>query len=119
MAGAYQTTGESAANGLGGWVNGLGDDSMTMLHGYKHLITFFTSFAWWRLEPYPTLAQGTLCLAEEGVRYALYLPNGAAHAPYIGVPNEGFTSRWYNPRAGQFADNPDTEGDWALLIEKE
>lgn len=119
MAGAYQTTGESAANGLGGWVNGLGDDSMTMLHGYKHLITFFTSFAWWRLEPYPTLAQGALCLAEEGVRYALYLPNGAAHAPDIGVPNEGFTSRWYNPRAGQFADNPDTEGDWALLIEKE
>src|SRR5436190_1993362 len=31
MAGCYQTTGESAANGLGGWVNGRGDDSMRML----------------------------------------------------------------------------------------
>ena len=41
MAGCYQTTGESARTGTGvapdtggGWVNGRGDDSMTMLRGY-------------------------------------------------------------------------------------
>ena len=56
MAGCYQTTGETANRGVGfppdtggGWVSGRGDDSMTMLRGYAHLVDFFTSFDWWRL----------------------------------------------------------------------
>jgi hypothetical protein len=44
MAGAYQTTGETAKRGTGvwpdtggGWVNGRGDDSMEMLNGMAHM----------------------------------------------------------------------------------
>jgi len=58
MAGGYQTTGERADTGTGwgpdtggGWINGRGDDSMVMLEGYGHIVDFFTSLPWWRLEP--------------------------------------------------------------------
>ena len=58
MAGGYQTTGERADTGTGwgpdtggGWINGRGDDSMTMLKGYGHIVDFFTALPWWRLEP--------------------------------------------------------------------
>lgn len=58
MAGGYQTTGERADTGAGwgpdtggGWINGRGDDSMTMLEGYGHIVDFFTLLPWWRLEP--------------------------------------------------------------------
>jgi len=58
MAGGYQTTGERADTGTGwgpdtggGWINGRGDDSMTMLEGYGHIVDFFTSMPWWRLNP--------------------------------------------------------------------
>ena len=58
MAGCYQTTGERADTGTGwgpdtggGWINGRGDDSMIMLKGYGHIVDFFTSIPWWKLEP--------------------------------------------------------------------
>jgi hypothetical protein len=58
MAGCYQTTGERADTGTGwgpdtggGWLNGRGDDSMTMLIGYGHIVDFFTSMRWWELNP--------------------------------------------------------------------
>ncbi len=58
MAGGYQTTGERADTGTGwgpdtggGWINGRGDDSMTMLVGYGHIVDFFTSIPWWQLAP--------------------------------------------------------------------
>jgi len=58
MAGCYQTTGERADTGTGwgpdtggGWLNGRGDDSMTMLQGYGRIVDFFTSIPWWTLEP--------------------------------------------------------------------
>ena len=42
MAGGYQTTGETARRGTnvwpdtgGGWMNGRGDDTMTMFQGYS------------------------------------------------------------------------------------
>ena len=45
MAGAYQTTGETARRGTnvwpdtgGGWINGRGDDTMNMLKGYAHMV---------------------------------------------------------------------------------
>lgn len=58
MSGCYQTTGERADTGTGwgpdtggGWLNGRGDDDMTMFIGYGHIVDFFTSIAWWKLNP--------------------------------------------------------------------
>jgi regulation of enolase protein 1 (concanavalin A-like superfamily) len=62
MAGGYQTTGERADRGTGwgpdtggGWINGRGDATMTMLEGYRRIMDFFTGIEWWRLEPDPGL----------------------------------------------------------------
>jgi len=58
MAGCYQTTGERADTGTGwgpdtggGWINGRGDESMVILKSYGHIVEFFTSIPWWKLEP--------------------------------------------------------------------
>jgi hypothetical protein len=62
MAGCYQTTGETAKRGTGvppnsggGWVNGRGDSTMTMLQGYAHMAQFFTSLPWWKTDPHDEL----------------------------------------------------------------
>ncbi|HZP80668.1 MAG TPA: DUF4038 domain-containing protein [Chthonomonadaceae bacterium] len=128
MAGGYQTTGESAANGLGGWINGRGDDSMTMLDGYAHLYDFFTGFDWWKLEPRPDLAHGALCLAEPGQRYIVYLPQGGS-ATLQAAPGS-YRASWFNPRTGTTRALPDATfpgwtcppapdtDDWALHLER-
>ncbi len=52
LAGGYQTTGERANSETGGgWLNGRGDESMTMLELYGHIYDFFTGIRWWELQP--------------------------------------------------------------------
>jgi hypothetical protein len=135
MTGAYQTTGETANRGTGfppdtggGWVNGRGDDSMTLLRGYAHLVDFFTSFDWWRAEPRHDLVEGPAqCLAETGEVYALYLPKpGRVKLTLQGALS--YRARWFNPRTGEWTEiadgsgpvwespEPPGEGDWALLL---
>jgi hypothetical protein len=134
MAGCYQTTGETANRGVGfppdtggGWVSGRGDEAMTMLRGYAHLVDFFTSFDWWRLTPRNDLARGgAFCLAETGKLYAVYLPRPASVTLALGSGN--YHARWFNPRSGQWSDAPVAsgprwtppapadDGDWALLL---
>jgi hypothetical protein len=123
MAGAYQTTGESAADGAGGWINGRrggGPGATDMLDGNRRLKEFFSSFAWWRLEPWPDLAGGAMCLAEPGARYVVYLPQGATEPPSVAVEGDlsEYAGRWYDPRVGAFAAAPDTAGDWAYFLER-
>ena len=48
-------------------MKGRGDDSMTMLEGYAHMVAFFTSFDWWDTEPQDEfVSDGTYCLAKPG-----------------------------------------------------
>jgi hypothetical protein len=134
MAGCYQTTGETANRGTGfppdtggGWVNGRGDDSMTLLRGNARLVDFFTSFDWWRLTPRNDLVRGGgFCLAETGKLYAVYLPRPASVTLALAPGN--YHARWFNPRSGQWSDAPVAsgprwsppapadDGDWALLL---
>lgn len=123
MAGGYQTTGESGANGLGGWTNGRGDASMTLLKSHAILMDFFTSFEWWKVNPMPELAGGAMCLAEPGKRYVVYLPNGGSVT--MSIDGRAFAAQWFNPRSGEYAPAigkdktwtaPD-EDDWVLLVE--
>jgi hypothetical protein len=86
MAGGYQTSGETARRGTnvwpdtgGGWMNGRGDDTMTMFQGYAHMVDFFASFEWWKTEPHDELVNnGNYCLAKPGELYAIYLPRGGS-----------------------------------------
>lgn len=134
MAGGYQTTGERADRGTGrgpdsggGWLTGRGDNEMTMLEGYGHIVTCFTDLEWWKMEPRDDVAsQGVYCLAEPGRQYLVYLPAGGKVDVKLG---EGkYMARWFNPRTGQWTaigeatgpkwsspNSPDSK-DWAIVL---
>jgi len=134
MASTYQTTGETAKRGTGvppdtggGWVNGRGDQSMTLLELQSHMVDFFTSFEWWKAEPHDELVDnGAFCLAEPGKAYAVYLPHGG-QVTIVLAPGT-YQARWFQPRTGQTLELPPVKGtqwtspksrdidDWALLL---
>jgi hypothetical protein len=137
MAGAYGTAGETAKRGVniwpdtgGGWINGRGDDTMTMLRGYAHMVDFFTSFEWWKTEPHDELVDsGAYCLAQPGEIYAVYLPNAGKVTVQLAPGN--YTAKWFNAFTGEIIPLPPVRGpkwtspaapgwlDWALLLEKD
>ena len=136
MAGAYQTAGETARRGTnvwpdtgGGWMNGRGDDSMTMLQGYAHMVDLFTSFEWWKTEPHDELVnKGNYCLAEPGKVYVIYLPRGGRAT--VQLPGGTYDGMWFDPSTGEKIALPSVRGplwcsppapnnnDWALLLQK-
>ena len=137
MAGGYQTTGESARRGTnvwpntgGGWMNGRGDDTMTMLQGYGHMVDFFTSFEWWKTNPHDELVgNGNYCLAKPGEVYAVYLPAGGSTVVKLGAGS--YRVRWFNAITGEWQALPSAKGpswvsptapgpnDWAILLQRE
>lgn len=136
MAGGYQTTGETARRGTnvwpdtgGGWMNGRGDDTMTMLKGYAHMVDFFTSFEWWKAEPHDELVtQGNYCLAKLGDLYVVYLPHGGMAS--IRLQAGSYSGFWFDPSTGEKISVPLANGpiwtsapapngtDWALLLQR-
>ena len=134
MAGGYQTAGESARRGTniwpdtgGGWVNGRGDDSMTMFLGYGHLVDFMTGFEWWKTNPHDELIdRGNYCLADPGQIYAVYLPNGGSFA--LQLQPGSYSVEWFNPLTGERIRAADASGspwtspappdskEWAVLL---
>src|ERR1035438_829042 len=137
MAGAYGTAGESARRGTGiwpdtggGWMNGRGDETMTMLAGYAHMVDFFTSFEWWKTEPHDELVNtGAYCVAEPGRTYAAYLPNGGTVT--LKLDRGSYRAEWFSPLAGAIlpigtvaagaswtSPKAPDGNDWALLLQR-
>jgi len=136
MAGAYGTAGETAHRGTeiwpdtgGGWFNGRGDDTMTMLNGYAHMVDFFTSFEWWKTDPHDELVNnGAWCLAEPGRTYAVYLPHGGSVT--VKLEHGTYQAQWFNAFTGEIVPIGAAEGpswtspnapdsnDWALLLRR-
>lgn len=155
MAGCYQTTGERADTGTGagadtggGWINGRGDDAMTMLKGYGHIVDFFTGLEWWKLNPHNELAIGgnaappvqtaassswpspePLCLAEPGSQYVVYLPKGGGAT--VKLEPGRYRATWFDPRSGRktliatpaegaswTSPVAPDNGDWVILLQK-
>ena len=134
MAGAYQTAGETARRGTniwpdtgGGWLNGRGDDTMTMFIGYGHMVDFITSFEWWKTNPHDELVNnGNSCLADPGKIYAVYMPHGGDVTMQL-QPNH-YEAYWFSALTGEKIALPPVEGsswtspkapdqnDWALLL---
>ena len=137
MAGGYQTAGETARRGTnilpdtgGGWMNGRGDDTMTMFLGYGHMVDFFTSFEWWKTNPHDELVDnGNYCLADPGKTYAVYLPHAGKVTVQLGAGH--YRAYWFSATTGEKIDLPDITGpswtspdapdrnDWALLLQSE
>jgi hypothetical protein len=136
MAGGYGTTGETARRGThvwpdtgGGWFNGRGDGTMTMLEGYGRMIDFFTRFEWWRTDPHDELvSRGNYCLALPGEIYALYLPHGGQATVTIQPAN--YTVVGFDAGSGVWSEWPMAFGrswtsprvpadkDWAFLLRR-
>ena len=134
MAGAYQTAGETARRGTniwpdtgGGWLNGRGDDTMTMFIGYGHMVDFMTSFEWWKTNPHDELVNnGNYCLADPGKIYAVYMPHGGDVTMQL-QPNH-YEAYWFSALTGEKIALSPVEGsswtspkapdqnDWALLL---
>jgi len=139
MAGGYQTAGETARRGTnvwpdsgGGWMNGRGDDSMTMFEGYSHMVDFFSSFDWWRTEPHDELVDnGAFCLAKPGELYAVYLAHGGNVS--VQMAQGSYDAAWWDAGTGRQIPlspirvtsdswtSPTAPGndDWALLLKKQ
>jgi hypothetical protein len=137
MAGGYQTTGETARRGTniwpdtgGGWMNGRGDDTMTMLEGYAHMVDFFTRFDWWKTEPHDELVnEGNFCLAQPGHMYVVYLPKGGSAR--VRLADGRYRAEWFqattgvrqalDPVPGGTWTSPAAPGDndWALLLQRQ
>jgi hypothetical protein len=137
MAGGYGTTGETARRGTnvwpntgGGWMNGRGDSTMTMLDGYAHIVDFFTGFEWWKADPHDELVDaGNYCLAEPGRTYVVYLPH--TRTATVRLSGSGYVARWFNPITGEWTNLgqvngsswtsppvPDPTHDWVILLQK-
>jgi hypothetical protein len=123
MVGGYQVTGETAKRGTGmgpdtggGWVNGRGDETMTMLTGYAHMVHFFSSFQWWKTDPHDELVNdGSFCLAEPGRLYVIYLPRGGRAT--VKLEPGRYEMKWFNPRSGEYSANATAEGpDWTSSV---
>lgn len=134
MAGGYQLVGESARRGTniwpdtgGGWLNGRGDDTMTMFIGFGHIVDFFTSFAWWKTNPHDELvSNGAYCLAKPGEIYAVYLPKEGNVT--IHLEPGTYSARWFGASTGEIIPLSPANGpvwtsprtpdrlDWALLL---
>ena len=136
MAGGYQTAGETARRGTnvwpdsgGGWINGRGDDTMTMFAGYGHIVEFLQSFPWWQTDPHDELVTaGAFCLAEPGKTYAVYLPRGGTSTATLAPGRYRVTQ--FSPATGQTIELPAVDGaswttpempvsaDWAFVLRR-
>jgi hypothetical protein len=143
LAGGYQSTGERADSAAGGgWINGRGDDTMTMLELYGHIYDFFTGITWWKLlsdtnlvvsvKPHPsasdkTKAPGKVFAARnaEGDLAAVYVPNGGVVTLKGELLKDQLKPLWFSPRDGGMRNaralrdrvyRTPTADDWVLLL---
>jgi hypothetical protein len=149
LAGGYQTTGERADRGTGwgpdtggGWINGRGDDTMTMLERYGHLYDFFTSMTWWKLapdthlvvavQPHPAAkdkasgpARTFAACSAEGDLAAIYVPGGGVVTLQGERLRDQLKPLWFSPRDGGMRNaralrervyRTPTADDWVLLF---
>ena len=141
LAGGYQTTGERADSPTGGgWINGRGDDAMTMLDLYGHIYDFFTSMTWWKLvpdtnlvvsvQPHPSAkdkAQGKTFAARsaEGDLAAVYVASGGVVTLKGELLKDQLKPLWFSPRDGGMRNaralrariyRTPTAEDWVLLF---
>ncbi len=94
----------------------------------KHLSKFIRSLPFWRMRPYPELSSTGVCLAEVGVTYAIFVPDGKPVT--VTLPSGQFLIRWFNPQTGRWERQtqstsgrtvsltPPDDGSWVLLVQR-
>jgi hypothetical protein len=96
---------------------------------------WFESVPFYRMKPGRNLASNGYALAEEGVRYAIYIPDGKKEVELDLRHSKGkYTLRWYNPVSMEYAGASrevsggqptdlgkppgDPSHDWIALLER-
>ena len=135
MAGGYQTAGETCRRGTniwpdtgGGWLNGRGDDTMTMFLGFGHMVISSSPASngggrsrttkWSTMAPIALLNQA---------RFTPFICRGAERLT-IKLGAGTYDAQWFSPLSGEkivlpavaapswtSPDAPD-RNDWALLL---
>jgi hypothetical protein len=92
---------------------------------------FHRELPFWRMQPAAELTGGTVeTLAEPGVVYCLYVPEGVEAALNLETHRGPFRLRWFDPKTGRYAENqavvegpgsvklpaPPAKGDWVALL---
>jgi hypothetical protein len=126
MSGSYQTTGETAEYGTGagedtggGWINGRGNDKMTMLNYYRIIKNTFAQLPYWKMKPdTKSINSGNLCLSISNEVYLLYT---RLHYARISLKKgDKYSVKMINPRTGQETILPDANtSDWSWQYPKE
>jgi Protein of unknown function (DUF4038)/Domain of unknown function (DUF5060) len=137
MAGCYQTTGERANEGTGagkdeggGWINGRGNEAMTMLKYYGYMMDIFAETQYWKLSPRSDLVDyGNLCLANIGNEYIVY--SRLNHCRLVLPKGNVYSVKMINPRTGLSENLPDCDvfdgawqypkalkDDWVFILKK-
>lgn len=113
MSGSYQTTGETAEYGTGagedtggGWINGRGNNKMTMLRYYQIMKNVFEQVPYWKMKPdTQSVNSGNLCLSIPDEVYLLYT---RLHYARISLKKgDQYTVKMINPRTGEETKLPD------------
>jgi hypothetical protein len=115
MAGAWPTTGESASDGSGGWINGLRSGPSELLLGHQRMKEFFEALPWDRLQPAPELSLPgeALVMADGGSQAVVWMPIGR---PWDQA--DRWTSvRGWSPSTGEWSQAPSSGSDWVWLCE--
>ncbi|MFN8357349.1 MAG: DUF5060 domain-containing protein [Spirosomataceae bacterium] len=117
MAGGYQTTGETAEYGTGagedtggGWINGRGNDKMTMLRYYKIMKEAFEQTQYWKMTPRKDLVNlGNLCLANDGQEYLIY--SRLQHCRIKLTKGQKYSVTMIDPQTGETTPLADANSD--------
>jgi hypothetical protein len=120
MTGSYQTTGETAEYGTGagentggGWINGRGNEKMTMLNYYKIMKDVFEQVPFWKMKPdLKSVNSGNLCLSIPNSVYLLYT---RLHYARISLQKgDNYSVTMINPQTGKTTQLPDANtSDWS------
>lgn len=141
LGGGYQTTGERANSEQGGgWLNGRGDDAMTMLELYGHIYDFFTGIRWWELQPSADLVAAVsphpkssgrnlprtfAACNPAGDLAAIYVRDGGIVTVKSDLLKDQLKPLWFSPRDGGMRNaralrphvyRTPTAEDWVLLF---
>jgi len=101
----------------------------------KEAWNWFESIPFYRMKPCRDLAQNAYVLAEEGVNYALYIPDGSKEISLdLSNARGSYSLRWYNPVSQEYtvdsqvisSGQPTTLGrppgnisqDWIAVVER-
>ena len=106
MTGSYQTTGETAEYGTGagedsggGWINGRGNEKMTMLKFYQIMKNVFEQLPYWNMKPdIKAVNSGNLCISIPDQQYLLY---ARLHYARISLKKgDRYSVKMINPETG-------------------